>query len=101
MKHLSTKLFILLFTIFSVFSSCSGNNDGFIAPNDNPAGTDSNTYSFVNNGNIFYIFNSEGLSNEINPDFTFKRSSTYTLNLDTLGHLFIINSEQGLTIANA
>lgn len=94
MKYLSTKLFILLFTIFSVFISCSNNDD-------EPTGTSTEIYSIVNNVNISYIFNGEGLSNESNPDFTFKRGSTYIFNLDTPGHPFFIKSVQGSTTANA
>ncbi|MFT5253974.1 MAG: plastocyanin, partial [Flavobacteriales bacterium] len=43
-----------------------------------------------------YIFNGEGLNNSSNPNFTFKRGGTYTLNVNAAGHPFLIKSNQTL-----
>jgi len=64
------------------------------------AGTESKTYNVTNSGSSAYIFNGEGLSNSNNPDFTFRRGSTYTFNVNTPGHPFYINTVQGTGTAN-
>lgn len=102
MKYLSKKLCILLLTVSTVFVSCSGNDDGYTAPvSPEPTETDSKTYDVVNSGASAYVFNGEGLSNASNPDFTFKRGSTYTFNVSAPGHPFLIKSVEGTTTANS
>jgi len=64
------------------------------------AGTESKTYNVTNSGSSAYIFNGEGLSNSNNIDFTFRRGSTYTFNVNTPGHPFYINTVQGTGTAN-
>lgn len=46
------------------------------------------------------MFNGEGLSNDNNPDLLFKRGNTYTLNVNTPGHPFLIKTVQGSGSAN-
>jgi hypothetical protein len=67
----------------------------------NAAGTESKSYDVTNTGSSAYVFNSEGLSNSSNPDFTFKRGGTYTFIMDTPGHPFYINVKQGTGRGNA
>jgi Cu/Zn superoxide dismutase len=57
-------------------------------------------YSVTNNGSAAYEFNGEGLTNAVNPDFTFKRGSRYVFNVSVSGHPFLINSIQGTGRAN-
>ena len=66
----------------------------------NSGGAESRTYDVTNSGSSAYIFNGEGLSNSSNPDFTFRRGSTYTFNVNTPGHPFYINTAQGTGTAN-
>jgi hypothetical protein len=62
----------------------------------NVAGAESKTYNVTNSGASAYIFNGEGLNNSSNPNFTFKRGGTYTLNVNAAGHPFLIKSNQTL-----
>jgi hypothetical protein len=64
------------------------------------AGPESKTYAVTNSGTSAYVFNGEGLTNVNNPNFTFKRGGTYTFNVNTPGHPFLINTVQGLGTAN-
>lgn len=50
------------------------------------------TYAVGNSGNSAYLFTGEGLDNESNPDFTFKRGQTYTFNVNAPGHPFLIKT---------
>jgi plastocyanin len=68
---------------------------------NNSGNAESKTYNVRNNGATSYIFNGEGLSEASNPNFTFKRGSTYTFILNTPGHPFFIKTVQGSTTANA
>jgi plastocyanin len=61
---------------------------------------ESKTYNVTNSGSSSYIFNGEGLTNSNNPNFTFKRGGTYTFNVNTPGHPFLINTVQGTGTAN-
>ena len=72
-----------------------GSNQG----NDS-GNTDSYTYEVTNSGASSYVFNGEGLSNDNNPDLLFKRGNTYTLNVNTPGHPFLIKTVQGSGSAN-
>ncbi|WP_257984578.1 CHRD domain-containing protein [Psychroflexus sp. MES1-P1E] len=65
-----------------------------------PGGAESKTYDVTNTGASAYIFNGEELSDSSNPDFTFKRGSTYTFNVTTPGHPFYINRVRGTGTAN-
>jgi hypothetical protein len=64
-------------------------------------GAESKTYNVTNSGASAYIFNGEGLSNASNSNFTFKRGSTYTFNVNTPGHPFLIKSVQGTGTSNS
>ena len=66
-----------------------------------PESPESKTYDVTKSGASAYIFNGEGLSNSSNPNFTFRRGSTYTFNMDTPGHPFFINTVRGTGTANA
>jgi Cu/Zn superoxide dismutase len=61
---------------------------------------ESKTYDVTNGGSSAYIFNGEGLTNTNNPDLTFRRGSTYILNVNAPGHPFLINTVQGTGNAN-
>jgi Cu/Zn superoxide dismutase len=61
---------------------------------------ESKTYDVTNGGSSAYIFNGEGLTNTNNPDLTFRRGSTYILNINAPGHPFLINTVQGTGRAN-
>jgi hypothetical protein len=67
----------------------------------NVGGAESKTYSVVNSGASAYIFNGEGLTNSSNPNFTFKRGGTYTINVTAAGHPFLIKSVQSTTTADS
>lgn len=54
------------------------------------------TFAVTSSGNLDYIFN--GVNG---PNFTFKRGTTYTFNVNAAGHPFYIKSIQGDTTANA
>jgi hypothetical protein len=75
-------------------------NIGANVGNDNSGNTESKTYEVTNSGASAYIFNGEGLSDSSNPNFTFKRGSTYTLNVNTPGHPFLLKSVQGTGSSN-
>lgn len=75
-------------------------NIGSNAGNDNSGDAESKTYDVTNSGASAYIFNGEGLSDSNNPNFTFKRGSTYTFNVNTPGHPFLIKSVQGSGTSN-
>lgn len=64
-------------------------------------GAESKTYNVTNSGASAYIFNGEGLTNASNSNFTFKRGSTYTFNVNTPGHPFLIKSVQGTGVPNS
>jgi Cu/Zn superoxide dismutase len=72
-----------------------GSNTG-----NNSGSTESKTYDVTNSGSSAYIFNGEGLTDASNPDFTFKRGSTYTFNLSVSGHPFLIKSVEGTSTTN-
>jgi Cu/Zn superoxide dismutase len=61
---------------------------------------ESKTYDVTNAGSSAYIFNGEGLTNTNNPNLTFRRGSTYILNVNAPGHPFLINTVQGTGSAN-
>lgn len=65
------------------------------------AGAESKTYNVTNSGASAYIFNGAGLSNSSNPNFTFKRGSTYTFNVNAPGHPFFIKTVQGTGTGDA
>lgn len=67
---------------------------GNIGSNDGIDPAESKTYDVINSGASAYIFNGEGLTNENNPNLTFRRGGTYTFNVNTPGHPFLINSVQ-------
>jgi Cu/Zn superoxide dismutase len=67
---------------------------------NNSGSSESKTYDVTNSGSSAYIFNGEGLSDASNPDFTFKRGSTYTFNVSVSGHPFLIKSVEGASTAN-
>jgi plastocyanin len=67
----------------------------------NVGGAESKTYNVTNSGASAYIFNGEGLTNSSNPNFTFKRGGTYTINVNAAGHPFLIKSTQSTTTANS
>lgn len=71
---------------------------GNIGSNENNegGGNAGEAYSVSNNGNASYLFTGEGLNNEANPDFTFKRGATYEFNLNTPGHPFWIKTSATL-----
>lgn len=71
---------------------------GNIGANSN---VESKIYSVANSGASAYVFNGSGLVNVNNPDFTFKRGSTYTFNVTSPGHPFLIKSVQGTGTANS
>jgi hypothetical protein len=64
-----------------------GSNEG-----NNAGSAESKTFNVTNNQATSYIFNGEGLSNAANPNFTFKRGSTYTFNVNTPNHPFLIKT---------
>jgi Cu/Zn superoxide dismutase len=72
-----------------------GSNTG-----NNSGSTEAKTYDVTNAGSSAYVFNGEGLSEASNPDFTFKRGSTYTFNLNVSGHPFLIKSVKGTSTTN-
>ncbi len=51
-------------------------------------------YSVTNQNASAYVFNGEGLSDAVNPDFTFKRGETYEFKVNTPGHPFLIKTVQ-------
>lgn len=73
---------------------------GNIGSNDGAEDAESKTYDVTNSGASAYVFNGEGLTDENNPDFTFRRGGTYTFIVDAPGHPFLINSTQGTGTAN-
>lgn len=75
-------------------------NIGSNAGNDDSGDAESKTYNVTNSGASAYIFNGEGLSDSNNPNFTFKRGSTYTFNVNTPGHPFLLKSVQGSGTSN-
>lgn len=72
-----------------------GSNEG-----NNTGSAESKTFNVTNNGATSYIFNGDGQTNAVNPNFTFKRGGTYTFNLNTPGHPFLIKTVQGTGQAN-
>lgn len=67
---------------------------------NNSGSMESKTYDVTKSGSSAYIFNGEGLLDASNPDFTFKRGSTYTFNLNVSGHPFLIKSVEGTSTTN-
>ncbi|WP_299672265.1 CHRD domain-containing protein [uncultured Polaribacter sp.] len=69
-------------------------------------GANSNTpivaknYDVTNSGATAYIFNNDALTNVSNANFTLQRGKTYTFNVNTPGHPFLIKSVQGTGTAN-
>ncbi len=61
-----------------------------------PTITDVTSFTVSNNGATDYVFN--GVND---PDFTFKRGTTYTFTINTPGHPFFIKSIQGAGAGNA
>lgn len=51
-------------------------------------------YTVTNQGATAYVFSGEGLTDAVNPDFTFKRGETYEFQVNTPGHPFFIKSTQ-------
>jgi plastocyanin len=76
-------------------------NIGANAGNDDSGNTESKTYDVTNSGASAYIFNGDGLSDSSNPNFTFKRGSTYTFNVNTPSHPFLLKSVQGTGTSNS
>ena len=62
--------------------------------------SESKSWDVTNNGAASYVFNGEGLTDEANPDLTLKRGSTYTFNVNTPGHPFLIKTVQGVGTNN-
>ena len=57
-------------------------------------------YNVTNNGASAYIFNNAAFTNAENPNFTLERGKTYTFQIDSPGHPFLIKSVQGNGTAN-
>lgn len=57
-------------------------------------------YNVTNNGGTAYVFNNAAFNDASNPDFTLQRGKTYTFNVNTPGHPFLIKSVQGTGTAN-
>ncbi|MDT7828635.1 hypothetical protein RQM65_08160 [Pricia sp. S334] len=51
-------------------------------------------YSITNDGAVSYIFNGNGLTDAVNPDFTLTRGQTYEFDVNAPGHPFLIKSVQ-------
>jgi len=51
-------------------------------------------YEVTNSGASAYVFNSDDLTNETNPDFTLKRGMTYEFEMNTPSHPFYIKTVQ-------
>lgn len=73
--------------------SCSSENDEQTVVTKN--------YNATNSGASAYVFNNDALSNVSNANFTLQRGKTYTFQVNTSGHPFIIKSVQGTGTANA
>ncbi|WP_231567350.1 hypothetical protein [Lacinutrix sp. Hel_I_90] len=62
---------------------------------------DTRSFQVGNNGATSYVFSGDGFNTVENANFTFKRGKTYTFNVTTPGHPFIIKSVQGTGTGNA
>lgn len=62
---------------------------------------ETSSFDVTNNGATSYVFAGNGFSSDENANFTFKRGNTYTFNVSTPGHPFIIKSVQGSGTSNA
>lgn len=51
-------------------------------------------YTVTNQAASAYVFSGGGLTDAVNPDFTFKRGATYEFEVNTPGHPFFIKSTQ-------
>ena len=72
-----------------------GSNVGSDGGSDGGSGGGSgggNSYAVSNSGATAYLFTGGNLENESNPDFTFKRGETYTINVNAPGHPFMIKT---------
>lgn len=58
-------------------------------------------FTVGNNGPSAYTFSGSGLTDVENPNFTFKRGETYTFEVSTPGHPFLIKTVQSTGSGNA
>ncbi|WP_245224702.1 hypothetical protein [Pseudozobellia sp. WGM2] len=58
-------------------------------------------FDVTNNGVTTYVFNSDNLDGEENPDLTLTRGQTYTFAVNASGHPFFIKTVQGNSQANS
>ena len=84
------KFLLILILSFSLAGCGSDSADS------KPTISEVTTFAVTNSGATDYIFN--GVND---PNFTFKRGTTYTFNLNAAGHPFYIKSIQGATTADA
>lgn len=68
---------------------------GNIGDDQGNGDAESKTYEVTNNASSAYVFNGEGFNNTENPNLTLKRGGTYTFNVNTPGHPFLIKTVQG------
>lgn len=84
------KIFSIL--ILTLFLSGCGSDSG----DSKPTISEITSFTVTNSGATDYIFN--GVND---PNFTFKRGTTYTFNLNASGHPFYIKTIQGSGTGNA
>ncbi|MEJ2163263.1 MAG: hypothetical protein P8X60_08100, partial [Robiginitalea sp.] len=70
-------------------------------PSPDQVNTSSLEFDVTNIGASSYVFNSDDLTDEENPNITLKRGSRYTFRINAPGHPFFINSVQGTSDTNA
>lgn len=97
MKTFTKQISIYILILSSVFLiSCSSDED----IEEETALIISKNYNVTNNGANAYIFNNAAFTNAENPNFTLERGKSYTFQINSPGHPFLIKSVQGNGTAN-
>ena len=69
-------------------------NDSYSEPKQSTPTSNATNFSVTNSGSSAYVFNNAQLVNVNNPNITLQRGKTYTFNVNSPGHPFLIKTER-------
>ena len=86
--------FLIIYFLFLLLGACSEDDQYGSTYDENNGNPQNSTADFTvtNQGVSAYVFSGSGLSNAQNPTLSFVRGRSYTFDINTSGHPFLIKS---------
>jgi plastocyanin len=94
-RNVFNNFLCLLITFFLI--ACSSDypeNDSYSEPKQSTPTSNATNFNVTNSSSSAYVFNNAQLVNVNNPNITLQRGKTYTFNVNTPGHPFLIKTER-------